>query len=258
MPASGPSLQSFLVVDNSLLVMLCEYFCKHRAARLSGARLIQAVRTWIAEQLDILKQFAPDGCVHCTDLVAAEFNPRAGCLSRMRGITPSNCRTLEHHVHALLNCRPVATEDVVKLRGLPAAPRRLVGSTGLSDSDLSLVVLALQLAANGGPVYILTNDQDLLSFIAWVRPKPEVRTLWGNPFLVEGLQSLTYLELIHRDCRITTEEMADLLKFAMIEHYARTELAGTNKGTWIMQQFLEIQDAIRESMRIKHARGTVS
>ena len=258
MSASGPSLQAFLVVDNSLLVMLCEYFCERLPARLSGVRLIQEIQIRIAEQLNILKQFAQDGCIYCTDLVVAEFKPHAGRLSSKRGIGPAICRTLEHHVHGLLNCVPISPQDAGLLRSLPQAPRRLVGPNGLSDGDFSLVVLALQLAANAGPVYVLTNDEDLLSFITWIRPRPEARTLWGDPFLIEGLQSLHYLELIHRDCRITTDAMADLLRFATIEHYARTELAGTSKGSWIMQQLLEIQDAMRQSMTEKLARGAAS
>jgi len=235
--------------------MLCDYFCERLSVRFSGARLVEEIKVKITDQLNILKQFAQEGYIHCTDSVAAEFKPHAGRLFSKSGITHSLCRTLERHVCGLLNCATISPKDINTLRSLPTAPRKLVGPDGLSDCDFSLVVLALQLAVNGNPVYILTNDEDLLSFVTWVRPRPEARTLWGNPFLIEGLQSLHYLELIHRDCRITTDDMADLLKFATIEHYARTELAGTRKGTWIMQQLLEIQDAMLQSMNEKRARG---
>ncbi|MFC2046371.1 hypothetical protein ACFLTC_02480 [Chloroflexota bacterium] len=126
------------------------------------------------------------------------------------------------------------------MRRVPAAPRKLVGPSGLSDNDLSLVVLGLHLIDYGDPVYVLTNEQDLLSFIAWLRTRPEVRRRWGNLVAMQGLQSLHYLELIHRDCKIHTEQMQDMLSFFMFDHYNRTELAGTNKGNSIFMQLLQM------------------
>lgn len=255
MSASGPSPLATLVSDNSLLVMLCDYFCERLSVRFSGARLVEETKARITDQLNILKQFAQKGYIHCTDSVAAEFKPHAGRLSSKSGITHSLCRTLERHVCGLLYCATISLNDINTLRSLPTAPRRLVGPNGLSDGDFSLVVLALQLAVNERPVYILTNDADLLRFVTWVRTRPQARTLWGDPSLIEGLHCLHYLELIHRDCRIKTDEMADLLKFATIEHYTRTELTGTDKGTWIMQRLLDIRDAMHQSMTEKLARG---
>ena len=66
---SGISLQAHLVVDNCVLVMLHEYCCERYAKRLPAGRLIPTITQWITDQLDILKQFTPDGLVHCTDCV---------------------------------------------------------------------------------------------------------------------------------------------------------------------------------------------
>jgi hypothetical protein len=255
MSASRIPLQAHLVVDNCVLVMFNEYFCERRATRLGAMRLIPALTQWMADQLDILKQFTPDGLVHCTDCVADEFHPGAGRLSRVRGIGRPECRALTNRVRSNLHQTRVGTHDVAFLRGLPAAPRKLVGPSGLSDNDLSLVVLGLHLTARNSPVYVLTNDQDLLSFITWLRPKPEVRQRWGNARLLQGLQSLTYLELIHRDCRIQTDQMEDLINFYMIEHYNRKELAGTIKGRSIFQQLLEVHNSLTKSVRIKLTTG---
>jgi hypothetical protein len=257
MSTSGVSLQAYLVVDNCVLVMLQEYCCERHMRRLPAAKLIPTICQWIADQLDTLKQFTPDNRVHCTDCVAGEFNPRAGRLSQLHGVGHREYTTLTNHVCSLLHQTTVDPRNVAHLRNLPAAPRKLVGPTGLSDRDLSLVVLALQLTAHGEPVYVLTNDQDLLSFITWLRPKPEVRNQWRDVRLLQGLQSLTYLELIHRDCRIHTEQMKDLLLFALSEHYAREDMAGTEKGRYIFRQLLEINTSMIQSIRIKLVGGTL-
>ncbi len=255
MSTSRIPLQAHLVVDNCVLVMFNEYFCECQATRLGAARLIPALTQWMADKLGILKQFTPDGLVHCTKCVADEFNPGAGRLSQVRGIGRPECRTLTNRVCSNLHQTSVDTRESAFLRGLPAAPRKLVGPGGLSDNDLSLVVLGLHLTEHNGPVYVLTNDQDLLSFITWLRPKPEVRQRWGNARLLQGLQSLTYLELIHRDCRIQTEQMEGLINFYMIEHYNRKDLAGTVKGNSIFLQLINVRNSLTESVRIKLATG---
>ncbi len=255
MPTSRIPLQAHLVVDNCVLVMLNEYFCERQAMRLGPARLIPSLTQWMTDQLDILKQFTPDGLVHCTDCVAGEFHPGAGRLSRVRGIGRPECRALANSVCSNLRQTGVGMHEVAFLRGLPAAPRKLVGAGGLSDNDLSLVILGLQLTAHNCPVYVLTNDQDLLSFITWLRSKPEVRNQWGNARLLQGLQSLTYLELIHRDCGIQTEQMEGLINFYMIEHYNRKDLAGTVKGNSIFLQLINVHNSLTESVRIKLATG---
>lgn len=251
MSALGPSLQAILVIDNSLLVMLSDFYCERLSTSFSGAALVQTVQNGISDQLEVLRHFAQDGQLHCAESVALEFKPHEGRLSAKSGITPSICKPLAHGVCGLLNRAADSPEAINTLRGLPFAPRKLVGQDGLSDADFSLVALALQLSANGGPVYILTNDQDLLRFVSWVRNRPEACAIWERAPQIEAMHSLHYLELVHRDCRIATNEMADLLNFAAIEHYARKELAGTDKGTWIMQDLLDVNRSILQSQAEK-------
>jgi hypothetical protein len=253
MTGTGISLQAYLVIDNCVLVMLHEYFCERQGRRHPPARLMPAITRWMNEQLSTLQLFAPDGRVHCTDCVADEFYPGAGRLSGVRGIEPRDCRKLAREVCALLHQTSVRSQEIDFLRHLPAAPRKLVGPSGLSDNDLSLVVLGLHLLGHGDPVYVLTNDQDLLSFITWLRSKPEARQRWGNLVAMQGLQSLTYLELIHRDCKIQTNQMEDLINFYMFEHFNRRELAGTNKGNSILMQLIDTRNSLTESVRIKLA-----
>lgn len=257
MAGSGISLQAYLVIDNCVLVMLHEYFCERQGRRHPPARLIPAIAQWMSGQLDLLQQFALDGQVYCTDCVADEFYPGAGRLSQVRGIGPRECRALAGDICALLHQASVGSHEIGFLRNLPAAPRKLVGPSGLSDNDLSLVALGLQLTTHGNPVYVLTNDQDLLSFVSWLRSKPEARQRWGNVGSLQGLQSLTYFELIHRDCKIQTEQMEDLLNFHMIEHFNRAELAGTTKGNSILLQLIEARNSLTQSVRIKLAAGGV-
>jgi hypothetical protein len=254
---SSPSLNAILVVDNSLLVMLCEYYCARWAAKLGSAKLLPEMTTWIAALLGVLKCFAPDSSLHCTDCVASEFRPHAGRLSSVRGIQRSNCDALASHVRSHLSCAAADVQAVAALRTLATAPKKLVGPDGLSNNDLSLVALALRLTGNGEAVYILSNDQDFLTFCSWVRTNREARSM-GNPSLVQGFMGLTYLELIHRDCRIQTDQMRDLVHYAIGAHYARAEMVGTEKGTFIMRQLLGIDNAMQQSMQIKQARGATT
>ena len=64
---------------------------------------------------------------------------------------------------------------------------------------------------------------------------------------------MTYLEAVHRNCQIATEDMVDLLHFALVEHYQRTEIAGTNKGHSILQVLMDVDTSMVESVRIKLA-----
>lgn len=259
MSAPGITLQAHLVIDNCVLVMFHEYFCERQGRKYPPTRLIPAITQWMSEQLGLLQRFALDGQVHCTDCVAGEFYPGAGRLSQVGGIGPRDCRALAGNICALLHQASIGSHEISLLRSLPTAPRKLVGPGGLSDNDLSLVALGLQLTMHGNPVYVLSNDQDLLSFIAWLRSRPEARSRWANVGAMQGLQSLTYLELIHRDCKIQTEQMRDLFNFYMFEHYRRKELVGTAKGESIFLQLLQIDDSLAKSVEIKlMSRGAVA
>jgi hypothetical protein len=230
--------------------MLSEYFCDRLARRLSSAQRIPTLKQWLTEQINLLNQFTPDGCIHCTDCVVDEYKP-GPILDRLPNKVKYNETVgLRQHVGALLDKGASSIEEVRALTNLPHIPKRRPG-----DNDLTLVVLGLQLSVYGEPVYVITNDQDLLSFITWIRTKKEAGP---NPGLLQGFMGVTYLDLIHRDCRIQTERMRDILKFAMTSHYNRKELAGSRKGESIMQQLLQANDSLIKSVEIKTAaRGGV-
>jgi hypothetical protein len=151
----------------------------------------------------------------------------------------------------MLHQTSIDVQDIQFLRDLPNAPRKLVGPQGLSDDDFSLVALSAMLAGNGVAVYLLTNDQDVLSFTTWVRANTTARAKWQNIGQVQGLHGLTYLESVHRDCKIATSDMQAILNFAIVEHYRRSDLAGTIKGTSIMQQLTVINNNLLQSAQIK-------
>ena len=250
MPAIGLAPGAHLVLDNCVLSMLAEYYCDRRVSRLPPEKRIPILKQCIAEPLNILRQFTPDGLLHCTSCVADEFKP-APVLNELPGrVQHQAYQGLKSYVCSLLHQTAVDPQAVKALRSLPAAPRKLVGPGGLSDNDLSLVVLGSQLAGRGNPVYVLSNDQALLDFISWVRTQPSARSRWRNITLLQGLRSLMYLELIHRSCQIQTDYMEDLINFFMLDHYKRKDFGG-DKGVFIFQQLVEIRTSLTESVRIK-------
>ena len=233
--------------------MLTTYYCNECALKLPTTRRMPSLKQWLSQQLEVMRGFTPDGQIHCTDCVADEFRPAPVLAELPQNVQRSEYLSLKKHVCSLLFQVGVDASDITFLRQLPTAPRRLVGPSGLSNNDLSLVVLGIQLTAHANRVYLLTNDQDLLSFVSWLRAKPEVRARWGNMRLLQGLHGLAYLETIHRGCDITTDLMGSLIQFAIAEHYSRAELVGTQKGTSILHQLLQVNACLMQSVAIKLA-----
>lgn len=160
-------LRASLVVDNNLLVNLSEFFCERRAQGIRARAFCEKYQAWILEIISTVQQFTPNGCIYCTQCVADEFNPHAGRLNNQiaNGLGHNDREQLGSYVRSLLQCVKSKQVVVDMLKTLPQAPRRLIGPGGLSDQDLSLLGLALDLAADnrqfvdGSPrVYILTSD----------------------------------------------------------------------------------------------------
>lgn len=247
---SSIPLDAYLVIDNSLLVFLNEYYCG-QVLGLPPAKRVPAIAQYLIDRLSLMREFAPDGLLHCTDCVAAEFRPNAGSLSQWAGIDPGQVSALVGRVCSSLQRATVGADDLLFLRHLPGAPARLVGAGGLSDSDFSLVALGGQLADSGKKVFLLSSDMDLLDFTSWVRTTMPARDRWQNIRAVQSLHSLTFLDQVHRTCRITTEEMMELIRFALLNHYSRAALAGTRKGEAIMQVLTDTAAGIGRSVLIK-------
>jgi hypothetical protein len=254
MPGSVEGLRAYLIVDNCFLVMLTDCFCNRFAARCNQSRLATEAEQWIDQILEILQRFALDGNMHCPIGVANEFIPHTGQMANLRGIQRNDLNHVQAHVRANLHQVPVDLPGAQSLRTLPTAPRQLVGSGGLSDNDLSLVKLALDMTTTGLPVFVLSNDQSLLDFITWIRIQKQHFQAPITPNLIQGWRCLTYLELVHRSCNITSDLMKELIEFALVDHYNRKEIAGSQKGNVIFQQLMQVYGNFNQSV-VKKQQG---
>lgn len=251
MPGSSDHLRAYIIIDNCFPVMLTECFCERFASRCPSNRVAAEAEQWIASIFGIVKKFSLDGQLHSSAGVIEEFNPFAGQLANRPGIQRSDLLHLQVHTRSQLHPMPVQPNQVRTLRTLPAAPKQLVGPSGLSDNDLSLVNIGLELTVSGSPVYILSNDQSLLDFSSWIRTQKQHIQPPIVPSLLQSWRCLTYLEQIHRSCNITTELMQDLIEWSLSDHYMRTELAGTQKGKSIYSQLLQVNRSFSQSVVIK-------
>lgn len=258
MPGPVEGLRAYLIVDNCFLVMLTDCFCTRFAARYNQSRLVTEAEQWIDHILEILQRFALDGNLHCPNGVANEYIPHTGQMANLRGIQRNDLNHLQAHVRANLYQVPVDIPDAQSLRTLPTAPRQLIGAGGLSDNDLSLVKLGLEMTRNNSPVYILSNDQGLLDFLSWIKAQNKHFQPPTNPRLLEGWRCMTYLSMVHRSCNITTELMQELIDFSLSDHYSRSELAGTAKGKSIYSQLLQVNRSFSQSIAIKLQSGDIT
>lgn len=257
MPGPVEHLKAHLIVDNCFLVMLTDCFCDRFAARCSQSQLVQEAEKWICEIFSVVKRFALDGNLHSTECVAGEYLPQAGKLAGRPGVQRTHLDHVKRYVCAQLHQVPADLNRAKNLRALPAANKTLVGPSGLSDNDLSLVQLGLEMTQTGSPVFILSNDQSLLDFVTWVRTQ---KYNIPAPVIPGGLQAwrcLTYLEQIHRSCNIPTDLMQELIDYSLSDHYSRTDLARTGKGISIYSQLLQVNRSFSQSIAIKlQAKGT--
>lgn len=250
--------KTYLIIDNCVLVMLNECFCDHHASQLPLQQVIPVVEEWIIKFLETLRKFTLDGFLHSTTCVADEFRPQAGRLAQRRGVSQNDFNRLHNRVCACLHNTLADIPRSRSLRGLPQAPKSLIGPGRLSDNDLSLIDLGLQLTAHRQPVYILSNDQDLIDFVSWLRTKKAFFQEPIRPALLQAWRSLTYFELVHRSCNIQTEPMRELLHFALRDHYARVDLVGTAKGHSIFQSLVDINDQFSRSIELKQQQKAVA
>ncbi len=251
MPGSIEHLQAYLVVDNCFLVMLTDCFCNQFAARCNQSRVAAEAEQWIDHIFEIVRRFALDGNMHCSIGVANEFIPHTGQMANLRGVQRNDLNHVQAHVRSNLHQVSVDIPTTQVLRTLPTAPRQLIGAGGLSDNDLSLVKLALEMTKTGSPVFILSNDQSLLDFITWVRIQKQHFQAPVTPNLIQGWRCLTYLELVHRSCNIPSDLMKELIEYALVDHYNRKEMAGSQKGNIIFQQLMQVYGNFNQSVVIK-------
>lgn len=233
MPVTTIERPSCLIIDNSVLSMLTDWYCALDIG-VSSAQLINQAHQWLSEQLGILRATAVENVVHTTDLVSAEYKPEKGYLGS-RGLPANQIATMANSIRSQIKVLAIDVNTVQALRLLPGANRRLVNPReGLSDCDLSLVTLGLNLTQHNQPVVILSNDQDLLDFVSWVRTQKSLRVNPTNPLLLEGETGLGYMELIHRNCQIPSIQMGQMINFIINNTVSRMQQ--TADGTQLNPQ----------------------
>ncbi len=258
MPNIGYPLDAYLVIDNNALVSLCEFFCdanKH----LPFEEMVHSTCQEVTAVFDKLRRYAVGNKLFTTGCVQQEFKPERGAISVYPGYAPKHCEHLKAHIRHEIEVLDVNMSSIAKLRGMGNAPTRFgPGLCRLSDQDLSLVVLALGIAGKFNQrVYILTDEEDLRSFVSWMRSRPEAKMICANPLKVEAIHSLAYLDNVHRCCAFTTIFIWQLLAFQSVRQISRKILQGTMKGEMISKTYQDLNDAIRASGKIKlqHAQG---
>lgn len=244
-------LAAYLVVDNSFLVFLSDYCCD-RNRGLPPEETIHVVDEWIGSQMVVLRQFAVDSQVHTTEIVANEFRPIGGKLSEVPGVLPEHSARLQNAVQGQLANMPADEDKVALFRGMTGAPKKLgINLSKLSNEDLSLAALALELSDEGALTYILSADQDLLLYTTWLRARPETKAIHPNCHKIQGLHCLTYMESIHRECSISTDQIVDIVGYAWREQFGREDIRGSDKWQSIGHQLFEIQSHIAASVKAK-------
>ena len=255
MPITALTEKTYLVIDNCVLSMLTDCFCDGNK-RLSGMQLLRATQEWMTDQLNILKLFSIDSLLHTTQAVSNEYQPQNGSLGIQR-VDRRHIRDMANQVKNQfhnLETNPASTQY---LRDLPQAPKRLVNpANGLSDEDMSLIHLGLHLTQHGHKVILLSNDQDLLQFSSWVRAQTCLRKPPTNPLNLEGRLCLAYLDLIHRSCEISTEQMGQFISYMIADtgrRMAERDAMALNpqKGARILEQIAAIQQIFTQSTQIK-------
>jgi hypothetical protein len=252
MSAPGLPLDVFLIIDNCAIVGLSEYFGDANE-KLAFPDTIQAMCQGISITFNKLRQYALSGKLLTTQLVQDEFKPERSSLAERRDFDKTGCENLKAHVKKEIEVCDIVPKAIETLRSMAQTPSRFGQNlSAFSDPDLSLVVLALGVINHTGRrVYILTDEEDLRSFISWMKPRPEAKGLCPNAHLLEGLHSMIYLDIAHRQCAFTTVQMYEMFTHYQGRQLKRTMLAGTTKGGMVADTYVRIQQAIRESGQIK-------
>jgi hypothetical protein len=254
MPVTSIEQPTYLVLDNCVLVMLTEWYCSEHSG-VPARQLLDDVQAFLLNQFNLLRRFTVDHLVHTTVLVSIEYKPQGGILGK-RGLLLPQLNAMANAIRGQLSAFDADINSILAIKNLPDADRRLVGPIGLTDRDFSLIHRGLDLTRFGQPVLIISNDQDLLQFISWVRNQGCLRTEICNPRLLEGLTCLTYFDLIHRGCSITSEQMSKMINFMILDTANRMNLGNelalsTAKGQRILAQIAALNQEFAKSVAIK-------
>lgn len=256
MPITTIERPSHLIVDNSVLSMLTDCYCTSNVG-IPAAQLLNQAHQWLSDQLANLRATAIKNVLHTSDLVSAEYKPEKGYLGS-RGLPANQIAAMANGVRGQIRVLTVDNNAVQTLRSLPGVNKRFANpKEGLSDCDLSLVQLGLHLTQQNQPVVILSNDQDLLDFVSWIRTQKSLRIDPVNPLLLESETGLGYMELIHRGCQISSTQMNQMINFTINTTVSRMQQVadGTQlnpqKAMKIIQKATTINGLFAQAVEIK-------
>lgn len=255
MPITALTEKTYLVIDNCVLSMLTDCYCDGHGG-LPGPQLLRETQRWMLDQLNILKSFTVDNLLHITQVVSMEYQPQNGILGNQR-LDHRHISAMANQVRMQFELLGTSPKPIQYLRELPNAPRRLIHPTnGLSDADMSLIHLGLHLTSHGHKVILLSNDQDFLQFSSWIRTQTRLRKLPMTPLHLEGMSCLAYLDLIHRSCEISTNQMSQFISYMIVDtgrRMAERDIMALNpqKGARILEQIAAIQQTFTQSSQIK-------
>ncbi len=255
MPVKEITEKTHLVMDNCVLSMITEWYCSENR-NLPCPTLLDRACNWLHEQITLFQSFTVDGVLHTSTSVSAEYKPwHDSCWLRKRGIEIPKIQSMAGGICDRFTCHEIDKTDTDSLRMLPNVSPKLVKK--LTDQDLSLVNVGLNLSSSGQSVYILTNDQDLLQYISWARAQKCLRSESVNPQLLEGLSGITFMDLVHRGCYISSDQMLKMIGYVISDANERMlrddpMALGKEKGTKILTDATRmLGSAFYESMKIK-------
>jgi len=259
---------SYIVVDNNVLSSLNSFFCDCRACKLAvGNARLTGLTQWMADIISLMRQFSLDGLLHSTDYVADEFRPSGELFA---GLRPAQIDNYRRYVREQLATTPVPIHEAPLMRKVPGVRPELVGPTGVSDPDLSLLLLGAQLASTGAQVILITDDQTLLDFTTWVQTRPEARERWAGLRQIQAMRDMVFFDLVHRSCRISTDDMQEMLNYVILLTAKRMagELHGPEgvprpslspkKALHIISQYQAVQTLVTRSAQAKAANKGVA
>jgi hypothetical protein len=222
MPVKEITEKTHLVMDNSVLSMLTEWYCRENRG-LSQTNLLDQTHKWLHEQIDLFQSYTVDGILHTSTAVSAEYKPWVdGCELRQRGNEIPKIQAMAKSVCGKFKTHEVDASHTTVLRTLPAINPKL--AKNLSDPDLSLVHLGLNLSSSGQKVYILTNDQDLLTYVSWARTQKSLKKDTVSPNNLEGLSGITFMDLVHRGCKISSDQMMKMVGYVITDANERMQI----------------------------------
>jgi len=252
MTDSSLPLDAYIIIDNNAVVGLCDFYCD-RHQELPFPDMVQATCQEIASAFEGLRRFALDGKIFTTPCVHEEFKPEYSDLSARPDFDKKHCEALKTVVKTQIESLDINMAAIQKLRKMSHSPNKFGAELSrLSDPDLSLVILALGIIKEKNQrVYILTDEEDLRSFISWAKSRPKVKEMCPNSHQLEGLHSMIYMDNAHRHCAFTTVQIYEMLVHYQQSQLKRMALAGTTKFEMIEITYRQIKEAIRISGQIK-------